>query len=84
MSVPRAVLSRFGAEPGTASTNGGWTLMKLPLALFSLLFFARLLVAEPAIRADFVVATTGSDDNPGTAAKVALAKLVDQNGPLRG
>jgi hypothetical protein len=43
--------------------------MKLTLSLLSLLSFAPLLVAEPAIRADFVVATAGSDDNPGTEAK---------------
>jgi hypothetical protein len=43
--------------------------MRLTLSLLSLLFFATLLVAEPAGRKDFVVATTGSDENPGTAAK---------------
>src|SRR5262249_38097952 len=43
--------------------------MRLTLSLFSLVFFATLLVAEPAIRADFVVATTGNDDNPGTEDK---------------
>jgi hypothetical protein len=53
--------------------------MRLLLSLLSLLCFATLLVAEPAIRADFVVATTGSDDNPGTAAKpfATLARARD-------
>ena len=43
--------------------------MRLILSFLSLLFSATLLVAEPAILADFVVATTGSDENPGAAAK---------------
>jgi hypothetical protein len=53
--------------------------MRPTLSLLSLLFFATLLVAEPAVRADFVVATTGSDDNPGTAAKpfATLARARD-------
>jgi hypothetical protein len=53
--------------------------MRLTLSLLSLLFSATLLVAEPAVRADFVVATTGSDDNPGTEAKpfATLARARD-------
>ncbi len=43
--------------------------MRLTLSLLPWLFFATGLVAEPSIAADFVVATTGSDDNPGTADK---------------
>ena len=43
--------------------------MRLTLSLLSLLFSATPLVVEPAVPADFVVATTGSDDNPGTEAK---------------
>jgi hypothetical protein len=43
--------------------------MRLTLSLLSLLFSATLLVAEPAVQADFVVATTGNDDNPGTVDK---------------
>ena len=37
--------------------------------VLSLLFFAPLAVVDPPVKADFVVATNGSDDNPGTAAK---------------
>src|SRR6516165_1870389 len=64
---------------GPASTNGSWTLMRLTLSLLPLLFCATLLVAEPSVRADFVVATTGSDDNPGTEAKpfATLARARD-------
>jgi hypothetical protein len=43
--------------------------MRLALSLSSVLFIATLLVAEPARPEAFVVATTGSDENPGTAAK---------------
>jgi hypothetical protein len=43
--------------------------MRPTISLLSLLAFAPFLVAEPAVQADFVVATTGSDENPGTAAK---------------
>src|SRR5262249_37145814 len=42
--------------------------MRLTISLLSLLLFAPLLVADPPIEADFVVATTGSDENPGTRA----------------
>src|SRR5215468_4595995 len=53
--------------------------MKRTLSLFSLVFLATRLVAEPTVRADFVVATTGSDDNPGTLAKpfATLARARD-------
>src|SRR5437868_14834487 len=53
--------------------------MRLALSFLSLLCSSSRLVAEPAARADFVVATTGSDDNPGTAAKpfATLARARD-------
>src|SRR5262245_64755219 len=59
--------------------HGGSPLVRPALSLLSLLFTANLVVAEPAIRADFVVATTGSDDNPGTAEKpfATLARARD-------
>ena len=49
------------------------------LPLISWLMIAPLLAAEPATRADFVVATTGRDDNPGTADKpfATLARARD-------
>src|SRR5689334_19777173 len=43
--------------------------MRLILSFLALMFFAPLVVADPPVKADFVVATTGSDDNPGTEAK---------------
>jgi hypothetical protein len=43
--------------------------MRQAISLLSLLFFAPLLVADPPVQADFVVATSGSDESPGTAAK---------------
>src|SRR5262249_10160585 len=53
--------------------------MRQTISLLSLLFFAPLLVADPPVQADFVVATTGSDANPGTAAKpfATLARARD-------
>jgi hypothetical protein len=53
--------------------------MRLTTSLVSLLFFASLLVADPPSQADFVVATNGSDENPGTAAKpfATLARARD-------
>jgi hypothetical protein len=53
--------------------------MRLTISLISLLLFAPLLVADPPIEADFVVATTGSDENPGTSAKpfATLARARD-------
>src|SRR5262249_46956638 len=53
--------------------------MRLTISLLSSLFYAPLLVADPPIQADFVVATTGSDENPGTVAKpfASLARARD-------
>jgi hypothetical protein len=53
--------------------------MRPTISLHSLRVFAPLLVADPPIEADFVVATTGSDENPGTAAKpfATLARARD-------
>ena len=53
--------------------------MRLTISVLSLLLFPALLVAEPPVEADVVVATTGSGDNPGTAAKAfaALARARD-------
>src|SRR5947209_6234680 len=53
--------------------------MRLTLSLLPWLIFATRLVAEPSVEADFIVATTGSDDNPGTAAKpfATLARARD-------
>ncbi len=53
--------------------------MRQTISLLSWVFFALLLVAGPPVQADFVVATTGSDENPGTAAKpfATLARARD-------
>src|SRR5262249_23785101 len=53
--------------------------MRQTISVLSLLFFAPLLVADPPVQADFVVATTGSDENPGTLAKpfATLARARD-------
>src|SRR5262249_28941508 len=53
--------------------------MRLTISLLSLLLFAPLLVADPPVQAEFVVATTGSDENPGTEAKpfATLARARD-------
>jgi hypothetical protein len=53
--------------------------MRLTLSFLSWLFFASLLVADPPVQADFVVAPSGSDNNPGTADKpfATLARARD-------
>src|SRR5262245_46846413 len=49
------------------------------ISLLSLLLLAPVVAAEPPVPADFVVATDGSDDNPGTAARpfTTLARARD-------
>src|SRR5262245_2158593 len=77
-----SLVSRHQKSPGTASTGGGSTLMRQTSSLLSLLFFTPFLVADPPVQADFVVATTGGDDNPGTLAK-PFATLVRARDAVR-
>jgi hypothetical protein len=60
--------------------------MRQTISLLCLLIFAPSLVADPPLQADFVVATTGSDEHSGTLAKpfATLSRARDAVRKLNG